>query len=52
MILKPWVNKKIPTSPQKREQHIVRKLKKQRLHTNLMQEWDKQIKDYKNNNKV
>ena len=53
MTLKPWLNKKTPTSPQKKEQHIVRKLKKQREQDHLTQEWDDQIKDYKNkNNKV
>jgi len=50
IIPKPWVKKKAPTSPLKKEKHIVRKLKMEQIHEILRQDWEDQIKEYNNNN--
>ena len=42
-----WANKKIPPLQKEKEQHIVRKLKKQREHKHLLEEHKDIVKQYK-----
>ena len=46
-ITKPWTGRKSPTNPDKKEQHLERKTKKSILHHIEDQDWEEQLKEYK-----
>lgn len=43
---RPWTGKKDATSPQLKEAHKERKVKKELVNTLKEQEWNKQVKEY------
>lgn len=45
-ITRPWVGKKEPTNPVKKEQHQDRKTKKEILHHLHDDDWEQQLKEY------
>ena len=47
-VTRPWSGKKEPSNPDKKQQHLERKTKKTILHHIEDQDWEEQLKDYKN----